>query len=80
MCLQKEEEKREVAKIQALERDPLRVDEHYLYLIMMHDRKGKQAEQEVYFLYTEEEERIRVDAEEKLIKEELDSALPSITY
>ena len=60
-----------------MERDPLRVDD---LVRRVNNRKGKQAEQEVYFLYTEEEERIRVDAEEKLIKEELDSALPSITY
>ena len=35
-----------------MERDPLRVDD---LVRRVNNRKGKQAEQEVYFLYTEEE-------------------------
>ena len=75
--LRKEEEKREVARIQALERDPLRVHdlvEESQHIVSDYDARSKaeeeeqlrtQAEQEVYGLYAEEEERLRVNAEEK---------------
>ena len=75
--LRKEEEKREVARIQALERDPLRVHdlvEESQHIVSDYDARSKaeeeeqlrtQAEQEVYGLYAEEEERLRVNVEEK---------------